>query len=66
MGRRANPAGYFFEVTTMLETPLLFPYLDFAMRAVAVLILCALPVLLMPLPAPRRAPPAKQPLTSSD
>lgn len=31
----------------MSESVLLFPYLDVAMRAVAVLILCALPLLLM-------------------
>ena len=37
----------------MSEPVLLFPYLDIAMRAVAVLILCALPLLLMPEPTPR-------------
>lgn len=36
----------------MSEATLLFPYIDVAMRVVAVLILCALPILLMPLPPP--------------
>lgn len=47
----------------MSETPvLLFPYLDVAMRAVAILILCALPVVLVPMPGPRR----KKALTKTD
>lgn len=52
----------------MSESLQLFPYIDIAMRAVAVLILCALPVLLLPLPsrdAPvQRAIRARDPVTS--
>jgi hypothetical protein len=38
----------------MPDIPLPFPFLDVAMRVVAVLILCVLPVVLMPLPQARR------------
>jgi hypothetical protein len=40
----------------MSETPLLFPFFDVAMRAIAILIPCALPLVLMPEPAPRNHP----------
>jgi hypothetical protein len=50
----------------MPEAPLLFPYLDVAMRAIAILILCALPVVLMPLPAARRRPRTKTSLTTRE
>jgi hypothetical protein len=39
----------------MSHGPMLFPYLDVAMRAIAVLILCVLPVLLVAPLAPRGA-----------
>lgn len=54
----------------MSDIPLLFPYLDVAMRVIAVLILCALPLLLMPASPPdgalRRSSKPTPPLTTTD
>ncbi len=37
-----------------MPDPMLFPFLDTAVRVIAILVLCAIPVLL-PLPSPDRA-----------